>query len=129
MENFKLDLSKLTPVAEADRIKGNWSVVADSMSGNTMIRIAQFDYSRYCLYGTIWHFWFAIPPGLPGFPSGELPDEFELKAGEWECTNFYGNFVKISVNSTFRRIKPTLPELTIPSGTREAQIEFLRKEL
>lgn len=128
MEEFKLDLSKLTPVAEQDRVRGNWYVVADEMNQFGQIRQwhsddHQIDY----LCGSKsspWSHWFAIPPGLPGFPKGELPDEIELKAGEWLDASCF----TLMYSQKFKR-KRTMPELTIPSGTKAEQIEFLRKEL
>lgn len=134
MENFKLDLTQLTPVAEADRIKGNWYVVADYLNDDTP-PILQFKERNLDTSGSIWEYWLQIPPNLPGFPKSELPDEFELKQGEHEYYSEYRErWMHISAmtgtnNITFRRTKPTLPELTIPSGTKSEQIEAVRKIL
>ena len=86
MENFKLDLSKLTPVAEKDRVKGNWYVVADRMEQVGYIRQWQ-EWDR-CIHidgraGCSWNHWFAIPPNLPGFPDATLPDQIRLPLSEW----------------------------------------------
>ena len=84
---------------------------------------------------TYFVYWFAIPPNLPGFPKSELPDVFELKQGEHEYySEYHERWMHISAmtgtnNITFRRTKPTLPELTIPSGTKSEQIEAVKKIL
>lgn len=133
MENFKLDLTQLTPVAEADRIKWNWYVVANITDSNPWI--VQWGENDLDIDSLEWNFWFAIPPNLPGFPKSELPDEFELKQGEHEYySEYHERWMHISAltgsnNITFRRTKPTLPELTIPSGTKSEQIEAVKKIL
>jgi hypothetical protein len=131
MENFKLDLTQLTPVEEADRIKGNWYVVADNLNERGTIRQWHSgNYSMEYYYGSteLHKYWFLIPPGLPGFPVAELPDVFVLNKGEWEYTDKSGKFIVVPVNSIFRKIKH-LPELTIPSGTKAEQIEAVKKLL
>lgn len=78
---------------------------------------------------TYFVYWFQIPPNLPGFPKSELPDEFELKEGEWEAvlTNQVDRW-ELTPGMKYRRIK-SLPELTIPSGTKSEQIEAVKKIL
>lgn len=129
MENFKLDLSKLTPVAEKDRIKGNWYVVADNL--NQYGGISQWHSGRNRISpsdgdgdaGIEYDFWFAIPPNLPGFPKAELPDEMEFMDIEWHVNPTSNSMI-------MKRIKnPNYPEFTIPSGTRLEQIEAVRKYL
>jgi hypothetical protein len=61
-------------------------------------------------------------------PVRELPDEFELKAGEWEKL-YEGDWCTLLTTQTYRRIKPTLPQFTIPSGTKSEQIAELEKIL
>lgn len=128
MEQFKLDLSKLTPVAEANRIMGNYYIACDDIetkqpvitrwhSGNNQI----FDGRK----GVYWKHWLQIPPGLPGFPVAELPDEFELKKGEW----LDASGIMLAYNQTFKRKPVALPEISIPSGTKSEQIEAVKKIL
>lgn len=141
MENFKLDLTKLTPVAEKDRVKGNWYVVADGMGeGSYPVWINRWHSGDYAMRvdGKIfnsWSHWFAIPPNLPGFPVAELPDEIEFKEGEWE---YYSDNQRkwrdisgltLISQIKFRRIKPKLPSLSIPEQTASERREWLQKEL
>lgn len=131
MNNFKLDLTQLTPVEEKDRIKGNYYVAADDLSEHGTIR--QWLSGNHSIHwrgggGTEWKLWFLIPPGLPGFPKAELLDEFELKEGNWEYSNRSGEFHVVPINSIFRRINK-LPTLTIPSGTRAEQLAKLKEYL
>jgi len=132
MDNFKLDLTQLTPVAEADRIKWNWYVVADNL--DQYGGISQWHSGRNRISpndgdeGIKYDFWFAIPPGLPGFPKAELPDEFEITPDEWEYSDNLGNYHTVKIGSKFRRIKPN-PKITIPSGTVQEQIEAVKKLL
>jgi hypothetical protein len=128
MEHFKLDLTQLTPVEEKDRVKGNWYFVCDDLRGNP--RIEQYGKDSEDFSGCYWRHWLQIPPGLPGFPVAELPDEIELKWSEWEVQEFINpDYRKLHMDVKFKRIKPTLPELTIPSGTRAEQIEGVKKLL
>jgi hypothetical protein len=127
MENFKLDLTQLTHVEEKDRIKGNWYVVADYLNDDTP-PILQFKERNLDTGSSNWKYWLQIPPNLPGFPKSELPDEFELKAGEWDYYNKWTRCWEKSKGAKYRRNKQ-LPELTIPSGTKEDQIEAVRKIL
>jgi hypothetical protein len=136
MENFKLDLTKLTPVAEADRVKGNWYVVSDEMDIYGFIcqwHSKNNDIGCYGGIGAKWKYWFLIPPNLPGFPVQELPDEFELKLDDWEfITN--GDWTPLATVShkndiKFRRIKPKLPSLSIPEQTESERREWLQAEL
>lgn len=123
MENFKLDLTQLTPVAEKDRVRGNWYVVADLIR-EEYPRLEQYHESNKDFSDCPWKHWFAIPSNLPGFQTAELPDEFELKAGEWlDASGF-----TVPYSQKFKR-KPPLPELTIPSGTLEEQIDATKKIL
>lgn len=124
METFKLDLSKLTPVPEADRVKGNWYVVANRMDSFPII-LQCGDYNNQSLASGIhWKFWFAIPPGLPGFPVVELPDEIEFDLRTWDIETPRLLTIKLS-----RKVKTKLPEISIPSGTKSEQVAELRKIL
>ena len=125
METFKLDLSKLTPVAEDDRVKGNWYVVADEMDNESPIITQFYSGNNGMMYGeksVTWNYWFAIPPGLPGFPQAELPDEFELKRGERE-------YIETKTGWMVRKVIPKLPQLSIPSGTKSEQVAELKRLL
>lgn len=130
MEQFTLDLTQLTLVEEKDRIKGNWYVVSDYIEAEKPF-ILQFGSDNRDSGGTQWKFWFLIPPNLPGFPvSCELLDEFELKDREWEFKpDGYETFSSNIMGGVYRRIKPTLPQLTIPSGTKAEQIAAVKKLL
>lgn len=142
MENFKLDLSKLTPVAEKDRVKGNWYVVADDKEGFKAPGITQYHSSNrgMDLNGeqswAEWKHWFAIPPNLPGFPVAELPDEFELNVKDWQYkTDTMYDWLNLE-KATFdgeriikHRRKPNLPELTIPEQTASERKKWLQREL
>lgn len=140
MENFKLDLTKLTPVAEKERVKGNWYVVSEGMDDKLPVIVLYHSSNRGmdCTgeqSWAEWNYWFAIPPNLPGFPAQELPDEFELKEGEYEYDSDYhkgwSNISKLTDNKQirFRRIKPKLPTTTIPEQTESERREWLQKEL
>ena len=133
MDNFKLDLTQLTPVEEKDRVKGNYYVALDNKTSSPpwIVQWHSSDRSMNTLQEPSVRFkhWFAIPPGLPGFPVAELPDEFELKWSEWEIQEFINpQFLKLKMDIKFRRIKHLKP-ITIPSGTRAEQIEAVRKLL
>lgn len=130
MDNFKLDLTKLTPVEEKDRVKGNWYVVADDFSEHGTIR--QWLSGNHSMHwrggnGSEWALWFAIPPGLPGFPVAELPDEIEINAGEWE-KQFPSGWRPLQESHKLRKIN-RMPSLTIPSGTRAEQFAKLKELL
>ena len=123
-QTFKLDLSKLTPVEEADRVKGNWYLVADSSDGAIIItpyHSGSSEMANNGERGIRWNCWFAIPPNLPGFPQSNLPDLIKLPLNEWSYS--YSN-THIVLHRTKR-----MPSLTIPSGTKAEQIEAVRKLL
>lgn len=133
MDNFKLDITQLTPVEEKDRVKGNWYVAVEDLKTSTPW-ISQWHSIDRCMNAlqepsVRFKHWFLIPPNLPGFPVAELPDEINLKGDEWEFEYPNGNFAKIRSGVKARRITPTLPQLTIPSGTRAEQIEAVKKLL
>ena len=125
MENFKLDLSKLTPVDEKDRVQGNWYVVADNMVQNG--RICQFLHRDIAmsqvsgLEGVGWEHWFAIPPNLPGFPVATTPDIITLPLSEWAYS--YNNDVIVLHRKKY------VPTLVIPAGTVEERKKRLQEEL
>jgi hypothetical protein len=125
MENFKLDLAKLTPVAEKDRVQGNWYVVADGMGEHG--RISQWYSGNLAMShvrgyeGASWAFWFAIPPNLPGFPVQELPERINLSRREWALA-YSDELIMISR-------KPKLPSLSIPEQTESERRDWLQAEL
>lgn len=128
MENFKLDLSKLTPVPEAERVKGNWYVVADENEGFIAPAITQY-HSDNCgmdIDGdktwVEWAFWFAIPADLPGFPKAELPDKITLPLKDWSCS--YNSDVIL-----LHRKPEMVKTLVLPAGTKEQRRNRLLEEL
>lgn len=126
-----LDKKKLTYVRQQDRVQGNWYIVLEDVKCSSPLMVQWHSGDRSMdAWGTEsvkFNFWFEIPPNLPGFPVAELPDEFELKAGEWEYSS--GDIFRGYSNTIeYRRIK-TLPSLTIPSGTRSEQVAELKKLL
>ena len=135
MEQFKLDLTQLTPVEEKDRVKGAWYVLCYQIDLTCDCSLRRWHSKKYDMNqggecSTYFVNWFAIPPNLPGFPKAELPDEFQINDSEWEfkpdgCETFSSSIM----GGTYRRTKPALPELTIPSGTKSEQIEAVRKLL
>lgn len=148
MDNFKLDLTQLTPVEEKDRVKGNWYLVADRLGDyGTMVQHhsgdAAMDYTDGSLHCN-WGLWFLIPPNLPGFPVAELPTmpvvgkEYEFDLGdiitEGILTGFEfyseGDDIKF-IAEKINLIRPiqSLPSFTIPSGTKAEQIEGVKKIL
>jgi len=131
MDNFKLDLTQLTPVEEKYRIKGNYYVACDKFGIDIPI-ILRFhsDSHNMNAHGeksASWKNWFLIPPGLPGFPVAELPDEIEINAGDWE-KQFPSGWRPLQESHKLRRINK-LPTLTIPSGTRAEQLAKLKELL
>ena len=127
MENFKLDLSKLTPVDEKDRVKGNWYVVADDKEGFKASGITQYHSSNrgMDLNGgqswSDWKYWFAIPPNLPGFPVATTPDIITLPLSEWAYS--YNSDVIVLHRKKY------VPTLVIPAGTVEERKKRLQEEL
>ena len=127
MENFKLDLSKLTPVDEKDRVKGNWYVVADSSNGSKIGAIIQYHSSSrgMDLNGeqswSDWKHWFASPPNLPGFPDATLPDQIRLPLSEWAYS--YNQDVIVLHRKKY------VPTLVIPACTIEERKRRLQEEL
>jgi hypothetical protein len=126
MENFKLDLSKLTPVAEADRVKGSWYLACDRIGIDTpAVLIFHSGRSNMGVDGqpvAIWNHWFLIPPNLPGFPVQELPDEIKLPLSEWSYS--YNQDVIL-----LHRKKRMFPTLVLPAGSVEERKKRLQDEL
>jgi len=131
MDNFKLDLTQLTPVEEKDRIKGNYYVAMDNLTSSPpwIVQWHSFDRSMgvYGSRSVRFHYWFQIPPNLPGFPVAELPDEIEINAGDWE-KQFPSGWRPLQESHKLRRTNK-LPTLTIPSGTRAEQLAKLKEIL
>ena len=125
MENFKLDLSKLTPIPEEYRVKGNWYVVADDIDSNELFmarwNIGSHILTKSGLLREIWPLWFAIPPNLPGFPSATTPDIITLPLSEWAYS--YNNDVIVLHRKKY------VPTLVIPAGTVEERKKRLQEEL
>jgi hypothetical protein len=119
--------SELKQVPVAQRVPGKLYWVSDILEGefdDTAFRI--FKSGNESTTGTNWRYWFELPESL--LPVRELPDEFELKEGEWEWFRDVFNEWKRANGLKYRRIK-TIPSLTIPSGTKSEQIAELEKIL
>ncbi len=119
--------SELTQVPVEQRIPGRVYGVADRLEGE-LDQIVWHKEGNNDNDDIHWELWFALPQSM--LPVREvMPDEFELKEGEWEWFGDVFNEWKRANGLKYRRIKPTLPELTIPSGTKSEQIEMLEKIL
>jgi hypothetical protein len=114
--------SSLKQVPEADRVKGRVYGVSDECR-NEINFFAVYNDGDSDVHGREWVFWFELPESM--LPVRELPDEFELKELEWEKL-YEGDWCKLLTTQTYRRIKPALPALSIPAGTKAEQLEFLR---
>jgi hypothetical protein len=119
--------SKLKQVPVEQRVPGRVYGVADECR-NEINFFAIYNDGDSDVHGREWVFWFALPESM--LPVRELPDEFELKHGEWEgiLTNKCDRW-GLTSGMKYRRIKPTLPSLTIPSGSKSEQIAELEKIL
>jgi hypothetical protein len=121
-------LSELKQVPEADRVKGRVYGVSDLINEG-LEYVAIFKTGNNSIIDYTWNYWFELPEDLLPVREvlvKELPDEFELNAWEWEYLDKSGNYTHIPMTTKFRRIKPLLPELTIPAGTKGEQLEYLR---
>ena len=113
--------SELTQVPVEQRVPGRVYGVADSLIGE----LTAFDVFEPELPG--WTYWFAIPESM--LPVRELPDEFELKRGDWDVKTTDGNFSPLYCDFEFRRIKTVLNPFCIHQGTKSEQIAELEKIL
>jgi hypothetical protein len=120
--------SELTQVPVEQRVPGRVYGVSDSLEGELYVVKIYHNYSND-IDGCQWTFWFALPESM--LPVRELPDEFELKQGEWEIDNVDGtNFSPMLYSWNVRRLRQLkFPKLTIPSGTKSEQIAELEKIL
>jgi hypothetical protein len=116
---------ELTQVPVEQRVPGQIYGVADTLDGGLFH--VDIHINKNEGYWAHWIFWFALPESM--LPVQELPDEFELKEGEWEWFGDVFNEWKRANGLKYRRIKPTFPELNIPCGTKSEQIEMLEKKL
>jgi len=117
--------SELQIVPVEQRVPGRVYVVADTLDGELLHVDIHKNKNEGCW--TYWKYWFALPESM--LPVRELPDEFQLKEGEWEYTDRFGKYNTLPMDSRFRRTKSNLPQLTIPSGTKSEQIAELEKIL
>jgi hypothetical protein len=118
--------SELQIVPVEQRVPGRVYGVADTLDGGLLH--VDIHKNKNEGYWANWKYWFALPE--PMLPVREvMPDEFELKQGEWDVKTIDGNFSPLYCDFEFRRIKPTLPQLTIPSGSKSEQISELEKIL
>jgi len=114
--------SSLKQVPEAERVKGRLYGVSDDLKGE-LTTTSIFNYGNTSKSDAHWNFWFELPESM--LPVREvMPDEFELKQGEWEKL-YEGDWCALLTTQTYRRIK-TLPQLSIPAGTKADQLEYLR---
>jgi hypothetical protein len=128
--------SSLKQIPEADRVKGRVYGVGDVMDWH-LVKVAIFNNGNKDISGSSWKFWFELPESmLPVREVEVMPDEFELKQGEWEYDSplheCWSDISKLTRAGSlrFRRFKviSTNPaqSLTIPAGTKADQLEFLR---
>jgi len=120
--------SELTQVPVKKRVPGKLYWVSDILEDefdDTAFRI--FKSGNESTTGTNWRFWFEIPESM--LPVRELPDEFELKEGEWDVKTTDGNFSPIYCDFEFRRVKTVLNPFCIHAGTKSEQIAELEKRL
>ena len=116
--------SELKQVPVEQRVPGRWYGSSDTVTG-WLDQIVCHKEGRYDTSGTPWEYYFELPESM--LPVRELPDEFELKAGEWEKL-FRGEWSDMENSYKLRRAK-SLPKLTIPSGSKSEQIAELEKIL
>jgi hypothetical protein len=120
--------SELQIVPVEQRVPGRVYGVGDELSGELeIVRIARKDAKDF--FGKTWQYWFALPESM--LPVREvMPDEFELKNGEWELANFGETMWSPLIYKWYlRRLKKPLPSLTIPPGSKSEQIAELEKIL
>jgi len=118
--------SELKQVPVEQRVPGRVYGVSDECR-NEINFFAIYNDGDSDVHGREWVFWFALPESM--LPVREVPDEFELKEGEWEFFADVFNEWKRANGLKYRRIKPTFPQLTIPSGSKSEQIAELEKKL
>jgi hypothetical protein len=118
--------SELTQVPVEQRVPGRVYGVDENLEGILDV-VAIYKDNNQSVRGVTWNYWFALPESM--LPVRELPDEFELKQGEWEAVGRLGIKEILSFNLKMTRIKPALPSLTISSGTKSEQIAELEKIL
>jgi hypothetical protein len=110
--------SELQQVPVEQRVPGRVYGVADDLDGELMA-VSIFKNDSYDIDGLIWTYWFVTPESM--LPVRELPDQIKLDLNDWSYS--YSDSVILLHR------KKTLPELTIPSGTKSEQIEMLEKKL
>jgi len=112
--------SELQQVPVEQRVQGRVYGVSDDLEGELfLVKIYHSDSND--IDECHWKYWFAIPESM--LPVREvMPDEFELKHVEWELINLHNG-------TRYRKRKPILMPLTIPSGSKSEQIAELEKIL
>ena len=128
--------SSLKQVPENERVKGRVYGTSDILGGE-LTGVDIFKCDNRCATGTRWKHWFELPESmLPVREVEVMPEEFELKQGEWqydsplhECWSDISKLTRAG-SLRFRRFKPisTNPaqSLSIPAGTKAEQLEYLR---
>jgi hypothetical protein len=127
--------SSLKQVPEAERVKGRVYGVGDTLDGKLEV-LAIFGYVNRSIFGVHWNFWFELPESmLPVREVEVMPEvgrEYEfcgIDSDVWHRRTLNGFGVDNTIGY-FHHIRPisTNPaqSLTIPSGTKAEQLEFLR---
>jgi len=117
--------SELTQVPVEQRIPGRVYGVSDDLQGK--LSCVEIHEAFNEGINNVWAYWFALPESM--MPVRELPDEFELKRGEWDVKTTDGNFSPLYCDFEFRRIKTVLNPFCIHAGTKQEQIAELEKIL
>jgi hypothetical protein len=110
--------SELQIVPVEQRVPGRVYGVGDRLEGE-LHRMAFHKKGHNDTADASWNYWFALPESM--LPVRELPDQIKLDLNDWSYS--YSNSVILLHR------KKTLPELTIPSGTKSEQIAELEKIL
>jgi hypothetical protein len=106
--------SSLKQIPEADRVKGRVYGVDESISG-TLDCVAIYGGFNKSIRNVEWKRWFELPESM--LPVREvMPEEFELKQGEWEYDSplheCWSDISKLTISDSirFRRFKVIPPQ-------------------
>jgi hypothetical protein len=113
--------SELQQVPVEQRVPGMIYGASDDLEG-TIHFMVLFGWESKDSMGTKWKYWFALPESmLPVREVSNHPDHIRLDLNEWSYS--------YSDSHILLHRKKTRPELTIPSGTKQEQIEALESLL
>ena len=113
--------SELQIVPVEQRVPGQWYGVDDDLDGELQT-IVCYENGNISTLGCPWEYWFALPESML-LVREVMPDEFELKHGEWDV-------ILKEDRTVITRIKnPTLNPFCIHAGTKSEQIAELEKIL